>query len=795
MSYSSPSVSLAFNVSQDGVLQPLMNTIDPVTVQATAGTRRLSAMTSFVVNLDSDVGDVDLGQLTGVPIPQTQPGTELVIPVRVNTGGHNLGSIEMTVFYDTSVLVPVAVDLGPNWNGLNASSLNDSPGEVRFGGATSVSGIAGTSLHIFSLRLRVVGAPSSTRSFLRGTVETFAERNIDGTTIGPQTPHPIVAGDLMFEVQGSIGKRSINEIGHQPYLTHDPSPFNVRERRAAGNCPSPPCACSGLCRGDTDGNCVFDTRDVTFTLIYITESLLGFSQPVGQEIQRRITSAQLEQLDPTLDGIVNTNDAYFLLRAIFRLVYFLQSVQVTPVQDISSLCLLSINVQLLAANNVSVGQVEVLTDVALTDSSRQAEFESSTIVKGSLLSSKGPALHGGLLLAERTSEDVFTVQLEPNFVANDVGVSVFVVSFDSQNSTDTSRMAQFFGPPPPTYTAALDLSLSIREIQIQLAALSGYSPLQTFSNTLPSSQCSDFPVLSQQLNVTFVSPFQADLEWNLLNNRVGLDFTSALQLNIFSCSVDQTGTTDLVTCTNPDLLPVPNDTMYSLEVRPFRYYYFQIIGNTTNTTRVEARSPEAVPEGLEVPMYAYFERGVNFMWNLPASPNGVITHYTLYLGNVVIYNGTSLSHALEVDFTQPMNYSLKAFNSAGSVTSDFGIVIPPTPITASLTPRLNVAITDIIIISAVLTIVVLVVLLSAMAYGTVRVRQAVKEKPPSFISLNFSTEIDGVVSQNVYGTTVHASSSTSEALRNPMHSQCLLRCIYKSETLIILMAWVIQWHQ
>lgn len=747
VNYSSPSASSAFSVSQGGVLQPLMNTIDSMTVQATAGTRRLSAMTSFVVNLDPDVGDVDLGQETGVSVPQTQAGVELLVPVRVNTGGRNLGSIEISVFYDNSVLFPVAVDLGPDWNGLNASSLNDSPGEIRFGGATSVNGIAGTSLHIFSLRLRVIGAPSSSRSFLRGTIETFAERNIDGTTIGPQTPHPIIAGDLIFEILSSVGKRSVDDTHYQLDL---PSPFKVRERRAAGNCPSPPCVCSGQCRGDTDGNCVFDARDVTFTLIYITESLLGFSQPVGQEIQRRITSAQLEQLDPTLDGIVNTNDAYFLLRAIFRLVYFLQSVRVTPVQDTSSFCLLTINVQLQAANNRSVGQVEVVTDVAFTDSNRQAEFESSVVVKGSLLSSKGSALHGGLLLAERTSEDVFTVQLEPNFVANDVGVSIFVVSFDFQNSTDTARSAQFLGPPPPTYTSSLDLILSIREVQLQLAALSGYSPLQTISNTLYSSQCSDFPLLSQQLNVTFVSPFQADLEWNLLNNRVGLDFTSALWLNLVSCSVDQTGSTNIDSCTNPDLLPVQNDTKHSLEVRPFRYHSFQIIGQTTNTTRVEAHSPEAAPEGLQLPTYTYFERGVNFMWNLPASPNGVISHYTLYLGNVVIYNGTSLSHALEVDFTQPMNYSLEAFNSAGSVASDIGIVIPPTPFTVALTPTLNIAITDIIAISAVLTIVVLVVLLSAMAYGTVRVRQAAKEKPPSFVSLNFSTEIDGVVGLNIY---------------------------------------------
>ena len=750
VSYSSPSGNpAAFNVSQDGMLQPLINTITPVTVQATAGINRLSAMTDFIVNLDPDIGDVDLGDESGVGIPQTQFGAELDIPVRVNSGGRNLGSIEITVFYNTSVLVPTSVDVGPDWNGRIVSSLNDPPGEIRFGGAVSVDGVVGDRLHISTLRLRIIGVPITGQSFLRGTVVTFAERTIDGTTIGPRTPHPIVAGDLLFEIQGTVGKRSASRAQlNSPFVPQpNDSPYKHRERRATSEiCASPPCACSGQCPGDTDGNCVFDTRDVTFTLIYITESLLGFSQPVGQDIQQRITPAQLGQLDATQDGIINTNDAYFLLRAVFRLVYFLQSVQITPVQNSASACLLSIEVQLQGANNRSVGQVEVFTDVALQDSTRQVEFESS-IVTGSLLSSKGPGLHGGFLLAERTSEDAYTVQLAPDFAANDIGVSVFLVSFDSLNATSTSRLAQFLGPPPPIYPASLDVSLSIREASIQIASLSGYSPLQTFSNTLPVSQCSDAPLLSQELNITFVSPFQAELEWGLLNARMGLDFTSVLRLRLQNCSVDQSGVTNLENCASA-LLPVTNDTMHSLAVRPFKEYFFQIIGPTTNTSEVRTRSPEAPPKGLDVPTYVYFERGVHFMWSLPSHPNGIITHYTLYLGSLAVYNGSSLSHLQQADFNEAMNYSLEAHNSVGSIISDFGVVIPPSPVTATDPSGLSIAIIDAIIICAVFTAAILVVLLSAMAYGMLRVNQAAKEKPPEdFLTLNFSEDIDGVVSR------------------------------------------------
>ena len=750
VSYSSPSGSSSYSVTQDGRLQPLMNTITPVTLQATAGVSPISGTTDFVVNLDPDVGDVDLGQENGVAIPQTQLGAMLVIPVRVNTGGHNLGSIDILVMYDSSVLAAVSVDIGPDWgSGVNDASLNDPPGEIRFGGALFVDGVAGTRLHLFTLRLRVISGTSSvSRSFLRGTVLTFAERNINGTNIGPVTPRPIVAGNLTFEIQNNVGKRSASRTERHSPIIHTPAAHKLlRERRATGSCPSPPCPCSGQCPGDTDGNCVFDIRDVTYALIYITESLLNFNTAVGQEIQTRITSAQLQQLDPTLDGIVNTNDAYFLLRAVFRLIYFLEDVQVTPIQDTTSGCLLTIQVWLRDADNSSVGQVEVVTDVAFRNSLPQAEFVSSMLVRGTVLTSnKGAGLNGGLILAERTFENVFIIQFMSDIVASDIGVSVIAVSFDAQNSTSTSRMIQFLGPPPPMYTASLDLSLSIRDNPVQVAALSGYSPLQTFSNTIPSSQCSDLPLLTSELNVTFPSPFQAELQWGLLNMRMGLDFTSLLQLSIYNCSVDQSGTTMLDNCTAPIQTPVQNDTIHSLPVRPFTDYFFQVSGSTTNTSLVKERSPEAPPEGVDVPSYSYFESGIHFSWSLPSTPNGIITHYTLYVDGVVVYNGSSTARTLQSDITQPLNYSLEAHNSAGSTTSETGVVVTPTSVSATRSPGLNIAITDFIIIAAVLTVSALIVLISAMTYGMVRIRQAAKDKPPSFLSSDFFTENFGVVS-------------------------------------------------
>ena len=47
-------------------------------------------------------------------------------------------------------------------------------------------------------------------------------------------------------------------------------------------------------------------------------------------------------------------------------------------------------------------------------------------------------------------------------------------------------------------------------------------------------------------------------------------------------------------------------------------------------------------------------------------PNGIITHYTLFLEGVVIFNGSALSHTLILDLRDPQTFFLEAYNSAGS---------------------------------------------------------------------------------------------------------------------------------
>lgn len=350
--------------------------------------------------------------------------------------------------------------------------------------------------------------------------------------------------------------------------------------------------------GDVDGNCAFDVHDVAYTLIYITESLLNFTRPQGQEILNRTGAAQQQQLDPNQDGTVDISDAYFLLRAVFRLVHFLQRVEVTPVQSVNSTCLFLVQVQLASEGGdaqETLAQTEVFVDISFTTTDLQAGFDSSSLspISGSLATgNKGPGLAGGVIRARRMESNVFLVQLNASFVSEDIGISVILATFDAFNTTDVSRTAHFFGPPPAIYTSSLSITIPVRNSMVFVVATAGYSPLIRVSNTLQSQDCSEVPLIGQQLTVIFMSPFQADLEWELLNMRMGLDFTPLIQLLVTNCSVSQNGSTVDGSCVQDTVIGTHTNTSHTLPTLPFTDYQFQVRGPDTESDRVQIRSPE-----------------------------------------------------------------------------------------------------------------------------------------------------------------------------------------------------------
>ena len=587
-----PSSATFVNVTPDGLLQPLANSPSPIAVRASAGS--VTATTSFYVNLDPDIGDVDLGQPFGPPVSAVSMANgTFAVPVYVNTGPQSLGSVDLLVTYDTLALSLQRVYLGGDWkNGLYEMVTNDPAGGARFGGVLcSRGGVSGGRLHLFTVEFAsTVATPTTTTIY--ATVISLAQNDVRSTPVGLGTPRSAVAGNVSFSVGALSKKRHVLTEWAEP-LVHG------RDPRAIHTCATPPCICSNVTLGDADGNCVFDVRDVYRVFLYVGHSLMGLVTP---QSLGNLVGTQTSQLDPNVDSVVDTGDAYFLLRALLDLIRPITSIQTVPVQDVGSQCLFSILVYLwpssstVTSTSTAVSSpwkaVDVFADIGFPDPTLQLAFASSILVRGRTVpSAKGPNLTGGVVLAERASVDSFIVQLNSSFVSGGVGVSVVVVTYDDGNHTSPSRTIRLSGPFPFTYPT-INYLLPARGSEVPLVAQYGYSLLSVSNTTLPSIVCSALPVLTS-LVATFPSAHQALLSWGYRDVWAGRNFTGLLDLDVVACSVDQGGVTLGGTCAEWSVPVAGQPTSFAIQVLPFTDYRFQVRIGGVVSAEVQARSPDA----------------------------------------------------------------------------------------------------------------------------------------------------------------------------------------------------------
>jgi hypothetical protein len=81
---------------------------------------------------------------------------------------------------------------------------------------------------------------------------------------------------------------------------------------------------SGRFFGDTNGDCVFDIKDVRRASVLLVEAGAGAIPTAYSGVA--ICAWQQLQLDPTHDGAFKQNDAVYLLNALAKKYRFLESV-------------------------------------------------------------------------------------------------------------------------------------------------------------------------------------------------------------------------------------------------------------------------------------------------------------------------------------------------------------------------------------------------------------------------------------------------------------------------------------
>lgn len=488
---------------------------------------------SFACNLEPDVGDVDIGDITGVPLKPTQVGDMFLAPVLINSGNRVLGSFDVEIVYDSELLDVVSINEGADMTGFFVADKSSQTGKVRIAGALSVENQDHPVRHVTDVKFRVI---SSGTARVSGTVQMIAADDLVGSVIGLPVPRNIVAGDIEVATDNELGRlrRSLSSAR----TLH---PRSSRNRRSAVACLSPPCTnCTNGKRepGDTDGNCMFDIRDVKFTLAYLTEQQFNFTRVKGQQIQNSLTQQQLQALDANGDGSVTLNDVNLLLRANLEIVLLSPALKVVPVQDRYSKCLLTISVSAsqLGIDPSDANRTKIFFDVSHSDQNFSNSLRDSVFTTGALdTAEKG--IPGGIFRAEfNSAERRFVASLNTSsLLYSNIGLSLVQVRFANDGSLDFTGTMMVNGlfTRPPLYQGALNATLDLGNgRRYNIRRPNGYNPYTSFSNALASSNCSDYPLLENDIALVALGARKILASWKLANVRQGLNFSFIVRLRL-----------------------------------------------------------------------------------------------------------------------------------------------------------------------------------------------------------------------------------------------------------------------
>eukprot|EP00056_Hartaetosiga_gracilis_P022628 m.31960 g.31960 ORF g.31960 m.31960 type:complete len:3122 (-) comp9745_c0_seq1:1104-10469(-) len=500
----------------NGRVTLVSNWPEAVVITASSVPNGITGDASFACNLNPEEEDVDLGSTSGLAIASVGVGSEFDVNVRVNTGTTRLGSIDLSVFYDETKLQAVSVSQGSDWPSTSQllPTIDDPPGEVLFGGGLDGNGIAGVST-IAVIRFKVLngGASAGDEVALSGSVNTMAD--LDGNLIGA-TGRQFVSGSVTFLVSGARRRRrvdttaaAVNAVADDLWLLkmQTPSMTHVRERR--GTCSTPPCTdseCTQLTgkpreTGDADGNCVFDVRDVRFTIDYILYSSTGFSNSEGQAFEAALlgSGVQEDNMDADLNGVIDGRDSSYLARVNFKQLRFIQDVSIASVADASSGCNLTISASLLSKGDVGASSLQTFLyfDIVHASAASQDLFLGTDLLVGSVASHTvvdgvRDSFFGGYWQAEKLSADgaEYGIVAQTGVILDGIGVSLVLVTTDANGVTNVAR--QFFLDSPsgssPAYSGLLDVNVGALDANIYRG--SGYTPFTTFDNIFRSDICS-----------------------------------------------------------------------------------------------------------------------------------------------------------------------------------------------------------------------------------------------------------------------------------------------------------------
>ena len=435
-----------------GLLTMLGNSRGTVTITVNALQANVSSQLVVTSDILPMLGDVDVRDILRKTLVK---GSTISVPLYLNITGVSLGAVELVVYFDQSILSPYNPTPGPDFShGLFGFDI--SSGSIRLGAITDGDVFGGSSLTFFAALNFSVIANGTGR--LAVAILTLSRRTPYTSTIGDPTPRWASAANLTFGFQNQTAFSS------PPVL-----------------CSKPPCAISNCTAlggnappgGDTNGDCVFDLMDALFAYNYSAQLLIGNSPTVLQE--------QYSYLDANWNGLIEGQDAAFLLQAHFGSNPLVTNLSVTPVDAPNSNCQLAVKLTLASWNGAPVDTATVYMGLFHPSADFDIQMRNTSFLLGARVNASVPSgAYGGWLQAAAIGNSTYTITTNVSYInESNVGLVTVITSRGypvilTQYPTDQ----MVYGP--------LQASLDSNTI---VALPGGLNPHRTFNSSITYPLC------------------------------------------------------------------------------------------------------------------------------------------------------------------------------------------------------------------------------------------------------------------------------------------------------------------
>ena len=360
--------------------------------------------------------------------------------------------------------------------------------------------------------------------------------------------------------------------------------------------------------GDINFDCVLNVQDVTFSRIYITEAPLSFTGSLAYLLQN-VTDAQRAALDSDRNGVINIDDAFYLLRVIFRLLRFIgDGMAVSRPPE----CGLQVSFTLYnSGNTLTDGSDADKTFLGLLlagdDKGFQQVFDNDSLVASHRLPlNTDTGLFGGIVNTTYIGNGTFTVSFGRELVQySNIGISLVQLTVDDLDNSNLARQEFLRGIPqaPYMYASLFRVDAEIRGSSITLLASNGYNPLFVVNSSLSELCDSSVTVASTLTSIiasstllaTSVSPTIIPTSTStLLATSVSFTImptsTSTLLATSISFNIMPTSTSVLLASSvSPTIIPTSTSTLLATSVS------FTVMPTSANTVLAMSISFNIIP--------------------------------------------------------------------------------------------------------------------------------------------------------------------------------------------------------